>query len=334
MPTSRSAPDSSFKSLRNRRANARDAAKLAEWIIEDLPVSHRLIPVLALALHGLLADERIFGVCVEEAITRPWPDPAERRPVAFGLSTFLSDDCATMQVASPQPFFWLELLERTWRQKDSLGFLTLDDLARANAGDGCNLLPFLWIQRPKDASSPKGAHLLTRAMRSLLDDHRGYNLKSIVKEAGREHEEAFTRGGLRKVRSSSLNPEILGNERLLFRLTRNEAQHDAFGTSLSLLFDSARPRCGFSRIQQHVLICAADDMSDDEIADQLRVTTHAINMRWRTIYDRIEQQEDLATLIYSDKGHGNGNGSGAQKRRRVVAYVRSHPEELRPYAWG
>jgi hypothetical protein len=27
-------------------------------------------------------------------------------------------------------------------------------------------------------------------------------------------------------------------------------------------------------------------------------------------------------------------GRGAQKRHRVLAYVRSHPEELRPFDWA
>jgi hypothetical protein len=80
-------------------------------------------------------------------------------------------------------------------------------------------------------------------------------------------------------------------------------------------------------------------MSDDEIADHLGVTPHAVNMRWRTIYERIERQADLTGLVFKGReladGNGRpGNGGGGHKRRKVVAYVRAHPEEVRPYAWG
>ncbi len=334
VPILHPAPKPSFETaLRNRRANGRDACEIARWIIEDLPVPTHLMPMLAQTLREFLSEERLHGVCVEEIVPRPWPEGPQRRPVAFGLSAFLSDDCVAAQIASPRAYFWMELLTRASQEKVASDLLPLRDLAEANAGDGCNLFPFLWIQRPTDVSSPEGGRLLTRGMRSLLDDHRGFNLKSILKEAAREQQEAFTQGGLRKIGSCCSGPGASAGNRLLFGLTRDEARQVAFGSALSLLFVSTRPHCGFARIQQHVLLCALDDMSDEEIADHLNITPHAVNMRWRAIYERIEHLSDLAALVYSDSSGANRNGSGTQKRRRVVSYVRSHPEELRPYRW-
>jgi hypothetical protein len=334
VPILHPAPKPSFETaLRNRRANGHDAREIARWIIEDLPVPAHLVPKLAQTLREFLSEERLHGVCVEEIVPRPWPEVPQRQPVAFGLSAFLSDDCVGAQIASPRPYFWMELLARALQEKHTSDLLSLHELAEANAGDGCNLFPFLWIQRPTDVSTPEGARLVTRAMNLLLDDFKGFNLKSILKEAAREQQEAFTRGGLKEIGPCCSGPGASASNRLLLGLARDEARQDSFGTALSLLFVSARPRCGFTRAEQRILLYALDDMNDKEIADHLGITLHGVNMRWRAIYKRIEHVPDIAALVYSDSNGANGKGFGTQKRRRVVSYVRSHPEELRPYRW-
>jgi hypothetical protein len=99
------------------------------------------------------------------------------------------------------------------------------------------------------------------------------------------------------------------------------------------LFASRRPRFGFTRIQQQVLQGAADDLADEEIAAHLGLTPHAINMRWRTIYERVDAHPDLAAAIFHDTDPRRG-APLAHRRRRIVAFVRAHPEELRPFALG
>jgi DNA-binding CsgD family transcriptional regulator len=325
-------------SLRNRRIAARDTTEVAQWMIDDLPVPLPLAAELARILYDLVKEERIYGVCVEEAIaSRPWRGNCNRRIVAFGMSTFLSDACLKAQIAAPRANFAIELLNRVVANPGAAGLLSLPEVAQGNAGEGLNLFPFLWLQRPRDPASPEGARLMTRAMYTLLEEHKGFNLKCIVKEGGREQEEAFTRGGMKKLAPCASEAGAPEGERFWFGLTREEARGDAFGTGLSLLFHHDHPRCGFTRIQQHVLQCASDDMNDVEIADHLGVTPHAVNMRWRTIYERIERQADLVALVFNDRERIESNGrasdgGGVHKRRRVVAYVRAHPEELRPYA--
>lgn len=324
--------------FRNRRMTARDVGEVARWMMEDLPVPSALAAELAPTLHDLLKEERVFGVCIEKTASRSWPGNPHRQLAAIGVSSFLCDACVEAQLAAPSTNFALQLLDRAMRNPAESGLLSLTEVGEANAGEGLNLFPFLWLQRPRDPTSSEGARLLTRAMHTLLDEHKGYNLKCIIKEGGREQEEAFTRGGMKKIGICSGATTAPGGERFLFRLTREEARRDAFGTGLSLLFGADRPRCGFTRIQQHVLLCAADDMSDHEIADHLSVSSHAVNMRWRTIYEQIEQDADLADSVFGNglRGapHGRVENSGrAQKRRRVVTYVRAHPEELRPHAW-
>lgn len=326
-------PESTWNTcLHNRRMIPRDSDVVAVWMTEEIPVPPALAASLANTLRALLRDGRVSGVCVEEIEPCRDGETVNRRLVAFGMSAFLSDECAEEQLATPAPHLVLKLMDRARRGQTPIGLLDWNETGAANAGEGLNLFPFLWLQRPADPSSPEGARLLTRATRFLLDEHRGYNLKRILKEAAPEQQNACVRNGLKRLRSiphAAQSPSE--KERILFSLTREEARASADGTPISLLFDDTPPRCGFTRGQIEVLRFAADDLTDEEIADHLNMTVWAVKMRWRKIYEQVEQDEGLAALVFN--GRGTVEGAGQQKRRRVVAYVRAHPEELRPYAW-
>jgi len=325
--------------LRNRRMTARDAPQVAQWMVEDLPMPSPLAAALGGVLRSLLSEGRLFGVCVEEAASGQQFEPPSWRLAAFGISAFLTDHCVEAQLADPIPYFGFYLLERSRRDITTSGLLASREIAEANAGEGCNLFPFVWIQRPNDFSTPAGAQLIARGMHLLLDDHKGYNLKRMIKEGSREQEQPFLKGGMKRLKSCWVENGAEREERILFGLTRDEARQEAFGTGMSLLFSHARPRCGFTQKDQQVLQCAIDDLADDEIAGHLNITPHGVNMRWRAIYARVQQDSDIAALIFGNgwnpaEENSRADAPATQKRRRVVAYVRAHPEELRPYAWG
>jgi hypothetical protein len=48
-----------------------------------------------------------------------------------------------------------------------------------------------------------------------------------------------------------------------------------------------------------------------------------------SIFERVEQfNPGILSQTEADSA-----GRGPQKRHRVAAYIRTHPEELRPYSW-
>ena len=130
----------------------------------------------------------------------------------------------------------LEILERCRRDARFSGLLDVGAVAKANAGDGLTLFPFCWLQRPRDKSSALGAELMARRMRSFLSQHKGYNLKRILKEGAPDEEPALTRGGLVRLKAFSGAAPARASERLLFGMTREQAHGDAYGSALSLLF--------------------------------------------------------------------------------------------------
>ncbi|MGD0641206.1 MAG: hypothetical protein ABSC22_10705 [Roseiarcus sp.] len=319
--------------LRSRRMLARDAVDAARLMSDELPVPAGLSGELAPLLHRLIAAELVSGACVEGATTTQRPPNGERKLFAFGLSAFIDEACVGACIENPIANFALELLERCRRGESRPGLLGVRDIAKANAGSGLNLFPLMWVQRPKDKASPLGAELTTQGMRTFLNHHRGYNLKRILKEGAREQEPTFTRAGFVRLKAFGGERDAPFGERIVFEATREQALAEAHGSAISLLFLSARPQLGFTRIQQQVLQCAVDDLCDVEIANHLNISSHAVNMRWRTIYERIQQRPELAASLFGPGESRDGDGHASQKRRRVTAFVRERPEELRPYAW-
>jgi hypothetical protein len=89
------------------------------------------------------------------------------------------------------------------------------------------------------------------------------------------------------------------------------------------------PVLRLSPAEQNLLAAALSGKTDAELSAVLGLSIEAIKKRWMSIFDRVDEfKADILTRTDEDS-----DGRGPQKRHRVVAYVRNHPEELRPFAW-
>jgi hypothetical protein len=116
-------------------------------------------------------------------------------------------------------------------------------------------------------------------------------------------------------------PEV---DRIFNVVTRAEAAAHQMSI-LASLFGSRRPVLQLSPAEQELLIAGLHGAPDPELAVVLRVSPAAVKARWRTIFARFSQ------IIPDAVQSGDLSVRGAQKRHLVLAYVREHPEELRPY---
>src|SRR5262245_27129018 len=81
--------------------------------------------------------------------------------------------------------------------------------------------------------------------------------------------------------------------------------------------------------EQSLLSAALAGKTDAELSAALGVSIEAIKKRWISIFERVEQfKSEILSQTDADS-----DGRGPQKRHRVIAYVRTHPEELRPFSW-
>lgn len=307
-----------------------DAASAADWIIRDLAVPHNLAIVLPALLRELIAKEVLRG----EVVDCVDPGSGKVEFAAFGLTGFLSNALAIEYLNAPFPHLALELLDGTRRSRGTGAFLDYDQIARANAREGLTLFPLLWLQRSNDPASPETRSLLMASQQSFLRIHRGYRLARILTETTADRAEAFRAGGFRerhRIPAGTplpLSGGVLKREHVVFEAQRSDFESVLPGSTISYLFFYSPPRCGFTQFERQVLERAANNLTDEEIAEGLRIRPSAVALRWRSIYARIGER--VPGLLNTRANHGHAS-RGKEKRRRVLSFINEHPEELRPY---
>jgi hypothetical protein len=78
-----------------------------------------------------------------------------------------------------------------------------------------------------------------------------------------------------------------------------------------------------------LLSCALSGATDEQLAGTLGTSLATVKKMWVSIYNRVEDR--LPALIPDRLQTDASAGSrGREKRRGLLAYLREHPEELRP----
>jgi hypothetical protein len=111
-------------------------------------------------------------------------------------------------------------------------------------------------------------------------------------------------------------------------LTRENAAASPYSMAAAL-YRYRPPALRLRPAEQTFLAVALSGKTDAELSQEIGLSVEAIKKRWQSIFARVEQfrPEILGETDVS------GEGRGPQKRHRVLAYIRTHPEELRPFAW-
>jgi DNA-binding CsgD family transcriptional regulator len=99
-------------------------------------------------------------------------------------------------------------------------------------------------------------------------------------------------------------------------------------TWMSSLFMHVPPKMGLSQSEQRLLLAALRGGTDEDLSDELAISVSAVKKAWRSIYDRAA--EHLPGHILD--GEREDGERGKQKKQRLLAHLRSHPEELRPHS--
>lgn len=90
------------------------------------------------------------------------------------------------------------------------------------------------------------------------------------------------------------------------------------------MFVADPPKLALTDVHRETLYWALQDRTNEEICEELDLNNDALVARWRSIYlkcSRILPGDPVQSF----------RKRGDEKRRKVIRYVREHPEELRPY---
>jgi hypothetical protein len=261
---------------------------------------------------------------------------ARPKIVGVGVSAFVSDDF--MRELKSAPSFWIgpELARRV-RRGDS-PVLTEKQIREANTRGGLNLA--VWqgtICKEEMQTSEVGRGL----MRAFVDVHQGYLLKEFVGQAESlgQLEGIRLSGGqvwnFAEGRYTDLpeNAEEVLREHHLTGMTREIAmgRPGSWGVWAGMLFLYRQPRLGFSASEQRLLLSALDGGTDEELSHKLRLSLTTVKKTWRAIYDRVAAfNPDL--ILTNGSEEKSSHERGRAKKQRLIAYLREHLEELRPYS--
>ena len=315
--------------LRYRPMQPRDVSECAEIVAAHPVIGQRYANRIAdlrrawLDLHGRLAHT---AVILEEGDGPKW------RACGVGVSVFVSDDF--LRELKTPPFFWYgpELARRTVSGNSPL--LSDQEVRQKNVCGGLNVVCWEGCLRPEAETR---SEVYNKLMGAFVEEHRGYLWKAII---ATQAESVLRLRSMMRTGAMWLSPESgewVGsvNEELNDAFTKphvvglERGMPSIVGSWAGALFDHNAPRCGFSRSEQQLLTSALRGGTDEELSDELGVSVSAVKKTWQTIYERVAGGlPELAPM--SDNCRSWHRNRGKEKKQRLIAYLREHPEELRP----
>jgi hypothetical protein len=270
---------------------------------------------------SLLSKDQAISSVVEDIGA-----PKKGSLLALGLSVFIRDEFARQ--AGTSPLFWIgpELIRRI--EKDDSPILDSAAIRKANSGDGLNV--FVWEIDIRPVPENDFLAIASDISNMFFKQHAGYKIKEVMAQHpfGRVMHAGFQVGGwfLQNGRGEYAPlPEPKPGAPFVLGFTR-ELARKLPGRWISTLFDYREPRIFLSPAEQRLLLRALEGHTDDEISNELAISSSAVKKCWQSIYTRVGLR--LPELL--PQSDSNGSARGSEKKRHLLSYLRIHPEELRP----
>ncbi|MEZ5653003.1 MAG: helix-turn-helix transcriptional regulator [Burkholderiaceae bacterium] len=249
--------------------------------------------------------------------------------VAFRIAAFVDRRFADSYFAAPHA----DWAARIWSlERDGRGVL-LDRpaIAAGNARGDLQLVVLHWCVRHPNPLHPETARVLSMVPAAWAASIGGYRFSAIAcyEVYGKIPAGVMRTFGYRCHNDSPGWQGREGDERppFAFYWRASDPPQGLSGIFGSTFANAPPPRFLFSRAQQRLLLYALEGRSDRELAAELAISYDTVRQTWSGVFARIEQT-DPALLVERQEADGK---RGAEKRRRVIEYVRQHMEELRPF---
>lgn len=318
--------------LRARSMRAEDVSACA-GIIRAHPV---IGPRYGRALKDLpLALLRLFDYEAKKTLVIEEVDGRRATTCFVGVSLFVSDDfvCELKRA----PLFWVgpELVRRMMRGVAPI--ISPRQLREGNARGGLTTLTWEGCIR---TGFEKHTQLHRKVLSMFIADHQGYLWKEAIAaqlESVERLQWTLQSGGLvwdpiqsRYVGGVKKRAQEFIREPHLVGVTRDLEQGRP-GTWVGALFDYHPPRLAFSPGEQRLLQCSLETAAgtDEELAEALGLSLPSVKKRWSSIYRRVVDRQ-FGIVRESAGAETRTAERGKEKRRRLLAYLREHMEELRP----
>lgn len=314
--------------LRFRLATKADLPTCRELLHPGIHLSARCRDRLPDMWGTLIAQDAMNLTIIEDRAL-----PKAKAIEGCGATMFVSDAFAEDALNNPRPFLAARIYEAILA--GSSPALPEHAVGHANASTGLALVVLHFGLRNHDLSDPRTQQVLQAASAAFYFFHSGYRLNVIVNEVfGTQHLEYMQAGGFAR-------SEDFANAKFARSLAASRPHHPYLCAlhkasavcgainQLWFLFNPPQPILGLTRPEQRVLVRALLNESDARISHDLDLSLDAVKKTWRRIYEHVEQRAPF--LLASPQEPAPAGRRREEKRRHVLDYLRSHPEELRPF---
>lgn len=244
------------------------------------------------------------------------------RIAGFGASVFVTADFAARELEQPTPY----LNSRIMASFGSTNCVVLPEEDLCRRGRQPLDLVILSCDYPKTSLSQDEADEVQMLLPfSFMEAHVGYPLNRIIIEWTGETQRRMhdSSGVFRAVETFELG------ERGLYVLTRKEA-FTVSGSVATPLFRYQEPILDLRETDKQLLAEALRGGPDSELAARMNLSLPSIKKRWLSLFQRVSE---VRPELLPDGGAGLSEFRGPEKRRHILAYVRTHPQEIRPFRW-
>lgn len=242
--------------------------------------------------------------------------------VACGMGVFLDRTFVDRELENPRPGLNSRIIASVASGESAV--LDRDAIAEGNAGDGLDFVNMYGTWRDGVMNDDELAEVHTLLGTSFVEHFAGYRFNRVLKEAiGRSRIELALATGTYRLRAEF--PEF---ESALAVVTPESALAAPYSVA-TRIYRYQTPVLRLRPAEQKLLAAALDGKTDAELSADLALSIEAIKKRWMSVFERVDRYKP--EILSSEDV--DSIRRGPQKRHRVVAYVRTHPEELRPFSW-
>jgi hypothetical protein len=247
---------------------------------------------------------------------------AGHKIVACGMGVFVTKTFADREIKAPQPGLNARIIAGVAMEESIL--LSRAQIAAGNAGEGIDFVNMYGMWREGIMNADQLAEVQALLGTSFVEHFAGYRFNRVLKEAVGQSSIALARA----TGTYRIVAEFKKSESALAVATRESVLTAPYSVAAALYRYQA-PELHLRPAEQSLLAAALVGKTDAELSEDLGLSIEAIKKRWMSIFDRVDE---FKPEILS-RAEADSDGRGPQKRHRVVAYIRTHPEELRPFSW-
>jgi hypothetical protein len=255
--------------------------------------------------------------------------PERTEIVGFGMAVFVTSSFADALHASPQPGLNASIVESVDAGKSVIPSYRY--LQAANASATLDHVVMYSCEKPNRLNPDELGLVRNLLARAYMESFVGYRLRRMLYEivSADEFEKIKGYRGIRIVKRLTTpargTPAVYKGDRALCEATAESFSNDPASVAARPFIERSTPIFNFSPSQKRLLVAALRGAENAELASCLCRTPAAIKRTWSGIFEKCLQHSPA--LLPTTKGSLRGQ----QKRHKVMAYIREHPEETRPF---